>query len=84
MVVKGLAAGLDVDKETVEECCSHHLVSVAPDASSDEVAQALAGNQLRRLLVVEGDQVVGIISQADLARQLSNAATGDVVEAISR
>lgn len=84
LVVKGLAKGLDVDSATVEECCSHELVTVSVDDDAAAVAKALASHQLRRVPVVDGDQIVGIISQADVARELPNQQTGDVVEAISK
>jgi CBS domain-containing protein len=39
---------------------------------------------VRRVPVVEGNRLVGIVSQADVARLGSDAKTGEVVEEISR
>ena len=63
---------------------TNRLVTVSPDASSDEVMACLSGNQIRRVPVLEEGRVIGVISQADVARELSSRDTGDVVEAISR
>ena len=84
IVVRGIAEGKDVTSATVGEISSGTVVFVNADDSAEAVVQALAGNQVRRLPVVDGDEVVGIISQADVARHLPNDQTGDVVQAISR
>jgi CBS domain-containing protein len=47
------------------------------------VASVLAENQIRRVPVVDGDDLVGIVSQADIARHLPERQTGDVVQRIS-
>ena len=44
---------------------------------------AMEDNQVRRLPVLEDKRLVGIVSQADVARKLSEQKTGAVVEAIS-
>ncbi len=38
---------------------------------------------VRRLPVIDGHSLIGIVSQGDLAREVSEEATGDLVEAIS-
>jgi CBS domain-containing protein len=40
-------------------------------------------HKVRRLPVIDGHDLVGIISQADIARNLDDGKTGDLVEAIS-
>jgi CBS domain-containing protein len=40
-------------------------------------------HQVRRLPVIDGHDLVGIISQADIAKSLSEGATGDLVQEIS-
>ena len=54
------------------------------DDEVDAIVRAFSENQVRRVPVLDGQEVVGIISQADIARELSNERTGQVVEAISR
>ncbi|KGN32823.1 histidine kinase [Knoellia sinensis KCTC 19936] len=84
LVIKAMAEGKDPNSTRVDEVCSATVVSVGPDDDVAAVAQALSQNQVRRLPVLDGDELVGIISQADIARELPNERTGDVVQAISR
>ena len=84
IVVRGLAEGKDPNSTRVDEVCSGTVVSVSPDDDVTQVARMLSENQLRRLPVLDGDDLVGIISQADIARRLSNEKTGDIVQAISQ
>lgn len=84
LVVRGLAEGVDPGRGTVADVLTETVAVVNADDDESAVVNALSQNQIRRIPVLDGDQVVGIISQADVARQLSNAQTGDIVEAISR
>lgn len=52
----------------VEDVMSTSLVSCAPDADAHEVSRRMQDAQVRRLLVLEGRHLVGVISTADLAR----------------
>ena len=44
----------------------------------------MAEHQVRRLPVIDGHDLVGIVSQADIARNLDEEKVGDLVEAISK
>jgi CBS domain-containing protein len=46
---------------------SDHLVYGTPDMSVDDAAQKMAEAQIRRLPIVDQDQLVGIVSLGDLA-----------------
>jgi len=84
IVVRVVAEGRDAGQTTVGEIASKELVTVAPDTDLDEAMRLLAEHQVRRLPVVEGDRLVGIVAQADVARLGKDAKTGEVVEEISR
>jgi CBS domain-containing protein len=84
IVVRVVADGRDPGSTTVGEIASTDLVTVSPDDDLDTALKLLAENQVRRVPVVEGDRLVGIVSQADVARLGSDAKTGEVVEEISR
>ena len=43
----------------------------------------MADHQVRRLPVIDGHDLIGIVSQADLARSVDERKVGDLVEAIS-
>ena len=83
-VIKGIAVGKDPGSPRVDAVCSGSVVSVGPDDDAATISQTLSDNQIRRVPVLDGDELVGIISQADVARELSNDQTGGIVEAISR
>jgi CBS domain-containing protein len=44
----------------------------------------MSEHQVRRLPVIDGTDLVGIIAQADIARNIDEEKVGDLVEAISR
>jgi CBS domain-containing protein len=85
IVVRVLAEEKDPQATTVRDVASTELVTVDPQQELDEALRLMARNQVRRLPVVEGDgRLVGIVSQADVARQADDARTGELVEEISK
>jgi CBS domain-containing protein len=84
LVVRVLAEGRDPTSTTIGEIASADLVTVQPDSDLNEALNLMAQNQVRRLPVVEGDQLVGIVAQADVARAADEEKTGEVVQDISR
>jgi CBS domain-containing protein len=84
IVVRVVAEGKDARSTTVGEIASTDLVTVSPEDDIDEALTMMAKRQVRRLPVVEGDRLVGIVAQADVARLGEDKKTGEVVEEISR
>jgi CBS domain-containing protein len=84
IVVKMIAKGDDPSSRTVGDIASRDLVTITPDSDVSEALDLMAENQVRRLPVVDGDRLVGIVAQADIARMGSDKKTGEVVEEISR
>jgi CBS domain-containing protein len=84
IVTKVVAEGRDVNSTTVGDIASRDLVTVSPDDDLEDALGLLAERQVRRLPVVEGDRLVGIVAQADIARLGKDKKTGEVVEEISR
>ena len=84
IAIRAVAEGKDGDT-TVRDVASKDIVTVDPDQDLDEALRLMAQHQVRRIPVVEEDgKLVGIVSQADVARQSDDARTGDVVEQISK
>lgn len=84
IVLRVVAEGRDAQSTTVGEIASRDLVTVSPDDDLDRALELMAEKQVRRLPAVEGDKLVGIVAQRDIALQGADRETGQVVEQISR
>src|SRR5688500_7725702 len=82
IAVRIVAEGRD-GNVNVREIMSSGLTTVGPDDDLDRVTDLMKSEQVRRIPVCEGERLVGIIAQADVARETSDKKTGDVVERIS-
>jgi len=83
IVVRGIAEKLP-NSSTVGEIMTQNLVCGTPDMSIDEAAQLMADAQVRRLPVVENNQLVGVVSLGDLAvRQPYQNEAGQALNEIS-
>jgi CBS domain-containing protein len=79
-----VAEGRDPNSTTVREVASQDLVTIEPDARLDDALQLMAKHQIRRLPVVEqGDRLVGVVAQADVAEHAEPSQTGRMVGEIS-
>lgn len=83
LVLHVLAKDLDPNKVAVSEVCSDDPVVAAPHEPLDQALQRMAEQQIRRLPVVSEGRLVGILAQADVAREASAESTGRMVEEIS-
>ena len=85
VAVRVVAEGLDPERVKVFEVASRDVVTLDPGQDLDEALRLMARHQVRRLPVVEEDgRVVGVLAQADVAREADERRTGEVVEQISR
>lgn len=84
IIVRVVAEGRDPMSTTLRDVASSQLETVSPDDDLDSALRKMASAQVRRLPVVEGDRLVGIVAQADVARKGQDTKTGEVVEQISR
>ena|SRR3989442_13520044 len=84
IVIRGVAARSDVSSLSVMDVASHGVTTVAPDQDLDEALRLMAQEQVRRLPVVDGDRLVGILAQADVAREGDEERVGETVEQISQ
>ena len=61
-----VAEGRDPKSMTVHDIASHELVTIGPDEDISEARRLMDEHELDRILVVEDDRLVGIISEADI------------------
>lgn len=83
IVVKCLAKGGDPAQTTAGSLAEGKPITVGADDDVRDALTMMETHQVRRLPVIDGHDLVGIISQADIALSLSPTETGETVEAIS-
>ena len=86
IVVKAIAQGKDLTSTKAGELGvgDGKTVTIGADDSIEEALRTMSEAQVRRLPVIDGHDLVGIIAQADIARNYDEEKVGDLVEAISR
>jgi CBS domain-containing protein len=83
IVVKVLAQGRDPEDVTAGELGEGKPVTIGADDSIEEALRTMKEHKVRRLPVIDGHDLVGIVSTADLATSIDEDKVGDLVEAIS-
>jgi CBS domain-containing protein len=84
ITVRHVAGDNARDCRVGDHMTSGRMHTVSPEDDADIVIRRMESEQVRRVPVCEGDRLVGIIAQADVARQHpSDEVTGEVVERIS-
>ena len=83
IVVRGVAEK-HPGSTKVEDIMSDKLITISADASTKEAANLMAEHQIRRLPVVEGDKLIGIVSLGDFAiRQMTDDQAKEALSEIS-
>lgn len=67
-VLQSIARGQDPDTELVGEHLSARLTFAHPDWSLERAAEAMVGGGFRHLVVVDGSEMVGVLSMRDIVR----------------
>jgi CBS domain-containing protein len=84
IVVKVIAAGLDPASTKVSDIADQaEVVTIGADDSVDEAIETMKRHKVRRLPVIDGKNLVGMVSQADLATNLPSDKVGKLLEVIS-
>lgn len=83
IVVKVLADGKDPQQTKAGELGQGKPVTIGADDSAEEALQTMKGHRVRRLPVIDGHRLIGVLSQGDLAGELAPEQVGELVETIS-
>jgi CBS domain-containing protein len=83
IVVKCIARGGDPASTTAGSLGEGKPVTIGADDDIHAALETMKRHQVRRLPVIDGHQLVGIISQADVALSLSAQEAGETVAEIS-
>lgn len=84
IVVQCVAEGVDPSSTQVSALAEGKPVTIGADDPVDEALQTMIEHGVRRLPVIDGDRLVGMVSQADVARETSAEQAGQLVAALSQ
>lgn len=82
IVIKCIAAGGDPKTVTAAQLAQGKPFTIDADASAGQVLRVMEDHRIRRLPVIDNHRLVGMISEADLARHLPEQSIAEFVEAI--
>jgi CBS domain-containing protein len=83
IVVKAIAQGRNPSDCTAGEFAQGKPVTIGADDDAREILRTMGQHQVRRLPVIDGHDLVGMVAVADVARALPDQPVGDVMDAIS-
>ena len=84
IVVKAVAKGRNPAEVTAGELAEGKPVTIGADDDAEEILRTMGSHQVRRLPVIDGHDLVGMVALADVARALPDRPVGDLMDAISR
>ena len=70
IVVRNVAQNKSPNDVSVESIMTYNVATATPDMLAEDVARLMAKNKIRRIPVVENNQLVGIVSLGDLASDI--------------
>jgi len=78
-VLVSVGRGEDPDRERVSDHMSSSIITASPDWSLERAAAEMAGRKIRHLVVVDGGNLVGVLSMRDIMRVwISDGATSSM------
>ena len=83
IVVKVIAEGGDPASTTAGTLCEGQIVTIGADDPIEEVLRTMKQYKVRRLPVIDGHDLVGMVSQADVAKNVPQEKVGELLKTIS-
>jgi CBS domain-containing protein len=83
VVVKVLGQGKDPANTRVGELSQGEAVTIGADDDAEEILRTMTAHKVRRLPVIDGHVLIGVVAQADVARALPDPQVGDLLQALS-
>jgi CBS domain-containing protein len=83
IVVKALAKGRSPADVTAGELAQGKPVTIGADDDAAVILQTMSAHKVRRLPVIDGHDLVGMVALADVARALPDRPVGDLIDAIT-
>ena len=80
-ILESVASGQSSDQERVSDHLSSNLTFASPDWSLERAAEAMVKGRFRHLVVVDGGDLVGVLSMRDIVRcWVEDYATSDMAQ----
>jgi CBS domain-containing protein len=83
IVVKALAQGREAGTTRAGQLAQGKPVTIGADDLLDEALRTMADHRVRRLPVIDGHRLVGIVALKDLVQALPDPKAGDLVQFIT-
>jgi CBS domain-containing protein len=83
IVVKVLATGKDPRTVQAGDLAQGEAVTIGADDDAAELLRTMIEHKVRRLPVIDGQRLVGIVALADVARSMEDPDTGMLLDALS-
>ncbi len=85
IVIRAVASGHNPVTMKASDVMSHPVASVDPDSDLTAALHTMEENQVRRIPVVDNQgALVGMLSQADVARNATAVQSGELVQGVSK
>lgn len=85
ITLKSVAGGKDAKNQKISEVMTSSVVTGNPNMSLDEASKLMSQNQIRRLPIVDNNNLVGIVALGDLATEKkSDDMAGTALSGISQ
>ena len=75
-VLRAVALGADPDKSSVDDVMTAEVFTVPPDMQVQDAARLMASRWIRHLPVVDGEELLGVVSMRDMTGVLAAMAPG--------
>jgi CBS domain-containing protein len=83
IVVKAIAENRDPRQTRAGELAQGKPVTIGADDSAEEALHTMAEHKVRRLPVIDGHEMIGVVSQGDIANELGREQVGELVASVS-
>ena len=83
IVVKVVAKDRNPADCTAAELAQGKPVTIGADDDAAEILRTMSEHKVRRLPVIDGHQLVGIVAIADVAKALPDRPVGDLIDAVT-
>jgi CBS domain-containing protein len=84
ITIRAVAKGLDPDRSEVQQIMTQDVFSCQGSSDVTDACDLMEEKQVRRLLVMDADTPIGIVSLGDIALHLRREQSGDVLKKVSQ